>query len=116
MGSIPPVSHRRPESEFVYDSANVEKLRLLSLQRQQSSPEFNYINNNITLYEERKQRKEASLDIEKRMQLKLSDQNATENLKNIYDSLEELSFPKKKVELKVVEDQLAKSRGKRRFK
>ena len=43
------------------------------------------------------------------MQLKLSDQNATENLKNIYDSLEELSFPKK-VELKVVEDQLAKSR------
>ena len=50
--SIPPVSHRRPESEFVYDSANVEKLRLLSLQRQQSSPEFNYINNNITLYEE----------------------------------------------------------------
>ena len=108
--SIPPVSHRRPESEFVYDSANVEKLRLLSLQRQQSSPEFNYINNNITLYEERKQRKEASLDIEKRMQLKLSDQNATENLKSIYDSLEELSFPKKKVELKVVEDQLAKSR------
>ena len=43
------------------------------------------------------------------MQLKLSDQNATENLKNIYDSLEELSFQKES-ELKVVEDQLAKSR------
>ncbi len=44
------------------------------------------------------------------MQQKLQDTNSTEQLSDWYDSFDELSFPKKEVRLRIVEDQLAKSR------
>ena len=44
------------------------------------------------------------------MQEKIQDTNSTDQLNELYNSFDELSFPKKDIKLRIVEDQLAKSR------
>ena len=108
--SIPPVNHRRTDNEFVYDIDNVEEIQKRSLERQKKAPEFNYIHQNIEIFQDRKNKKDAILDLSVRLQEKILDTNSTEQLNELYDSLDELSFPKKEIKLRIVEDQLAKSR------
>ena len=108
--SIPPVNHRRTENEFVYDIDNVEEIQKRSLERQKMAPEFNYIHQNIEIFKERKNKKDAILDLAVRLQEKIKDTNSTDQLNELYDSFDDLSFPKKEIKLRIVEDQLAKSR------
>ena len=108
--SIAPVNHRRTENEFVYDIAHVEEIQQRSINRQQKAPEFDYIHQNIEIFKDRKNKKSAILNLDIRLQQKLQDTNSTEQLSDWYDSFDELSFPKKEVRLRIVEDQLAKSR------
>ena len=108
--SIPPVNHRRTENEFVYDIDNVEEIQKRSLERQKMAPEFNYIHQNIEIFKDRKNKKDAILDLAVRLQEKIKDTNSTDQLNELYDSFDELSFPKKEIKLRIVEDQLAKSR------
>jgi carboxyl-terminal processing protease len=108
--SIAPVNHRRTENEFVYDIDNVEEIQKRSFERQKIAPEFKYIHQNIEIFKERKNKKDAILDLAVRLKEKIQDTNSTDQLNELYDSFDELSFPRKELKLKIVEDQLAKSR------
>ena len=108
--SIAPVNHRRTENEFVYDMDNVEEIQKRSLDRQKMAPEFDYIHKNIEIFKDRKNKKNAVLDLAVRLQDKIQDTNSTDQLNDLYDSFDGISFPKKEIKLRIVEDQLAKSR------
>ena len=108
--SIAPVNHRRTDNEFVYDMDNVEEIQKRSLDRQKMAPEFDYIHQNIEIFKDRRNKKDAILDLAVRLQDKIQDTNSTDQLNDLYDSLDGISFPKKEIKLRIVEDQLAKSR------
>ena len=74
------------------------------------APEFDYIHQNIEIFKDRKNKKNAVLDLAVRLQDKIQDTNSTDQLNDLYDSFDGISFPKKEIKLRIVEDQLAKSR------
>ena len=103
--SIASVNHRRPDHEFLYDNERVEKLLELSMSRQKDGPEFKYINDNIDLYIKKKDNKEAPLDLKLRLSERNKDNKISNDLKTAYDALKEISFPLKKISLKIVDEQ-----------
>ena len=113
--SIAPVNHRRPQNEFVYSEEEVQKILSLSKTRQESEDEFLYIERNIDLFENRKNRKSTKLDLKSRILEKVADNNITSELDEMYESLTDLSFPMKEIQLEVVKEQIAKSREVRGF-
>ena len=92
-----------------------KKILSLSKTRQESEDEFLYIERNIDLFENRKNRKSTKLDLKSRILEKVADNNITSELDEMYESLTDLSFPMKEIQLEVVKEQIAKSREVRGF-
>lgn len=108
--SIPAVNFRRPVNEFVYDDHNIEKLKKYSLERQNISPEFSYLNRYVEWYKEKRNEDIVSLNFQKRIQKKKTDYNFTTQLDNQLDQLAEISFKKKDFTLDIVQSQNLKSK------
>ncbi len=108
--TIPPVSHRRPDYEFVYNENELDFILQSSLSRQTKLDEFKYINKNIEIFKSKKDKKEVSLNLQTRFEERLVDSNMSLSLKSTFKSFQSFSFPKKDVSLDIVEKQQEKSR------
>ena len=106
---IPAVNFRRPEEEFLYALEDVEKLRTLSEERQDTLSEFRYLKENISWFKKKRETKTLSLNLATRLSQKNSDQEVSQGLSNTYKSLAEKSFPFSEVNLQIVQDQTLKS-------
>ena len=106
---IPAVNFRRPEEEFLYALEDVEKLRTLSEERQDTLSEFKYLKENISWFKKKRETKTLSLNLATRLSQKNSDQEVSQGLSNTYKSLAEKSFPFSEVNLQIVQDQTLKS-------
>jgi carboxyl-terminal processing protease len=108
--TIAAVNFRRPNNEFVYKLDNVIKLRNQSLERQNTQPEFEYLNSYVNWYKEKRNDTTVSLNLENRLEQKRLDQNFTAELDNQLDELSKLSFEKMDIALDIVLSQNLKSR------
>lgn len=108
--TIPPVSHRRPDYEFVYTDDELNFISQSSLSRQKQLAEFKYIDRNIEIFKSKKDQKKASLNLQNRFEQRLIDSNISVSLKSTFDSFKSFSFPKKDIALEVVQKQQEKSR------
>jgi len=107
---IPAVNFRRPVNEFVYNDQDIEKLKKFSLERQNISPEFSYLNRYVEWYKEKRNEDIVSLNLQKRIQKKKTDYNFTTQLDNQLEQLAEISFKKKDFNLDIVQSQNLKSK------
>ena len=108
--SIPPVSYRRPDYEFAYNEDELDYVLQTSMVRQKELDEFKYINKNISIFKEKKDKNKAVLNLQNRFEERLLDSNISSNLNNTYKSFQGLSFPQKKVSLMIVKEQQEKSK------
>lgn len=108
--TIAAVNFRRPNNEFVYKLASVDKLKKQSLERQNTQPEFQYLNRYVNWYKEKRNDTIVSLNLENRLEQKRLDQNFTAELDNQLDELSKLSFEKMDISLDIVLSQNLKSR------
>jgi len=108
--SIPPVSYRRPDYEFAYNEDELDYVLQTSMVRQKELDEFKYINKNISIFREKKDKNKAVLNLQNRFEERLLDSNISSNLNNTYKSFQGLSFPQKKVSLMIVKEQQEKSK------
>lgn len=106
---IPAVNFRRPDEEFLYDLEDVEKLRTLSEERQDTLSEFKYLKENISWFKKKRDTKTLSLNLATRLSQKNTDQEVSQGLSETYKSLAEKSFPFSEVNLQIVKDQTLKS-------
>ena len=111
--SIPSVNHRRPDYEFVYNEVELDYVLQSSLERQKELDEFKYINKNISIFKEKKEKNKAVLNLQNRFEERLLDSNISSTLSKTYESFKGLSFPQKKVTLKIVMEQQEKSKAAR---
>ena len=108
--SIPPVSYRRPDYEFAYNEDELDYVLQTSMVRQKELDEFKYINKNISIFKEKKDKNKAVLNLQNRFEERLLDSNISSNLNNTYKSFQGLSFPQKKVSLMIVKEQQERSK------
>jgi len=108
--TIAAVNFRRPNNEFVYKLDSVDKLKKQSLERQNTQPEFQYLNRYVNWYKEKRNDTIVSLNLENRLEQKRLDQNFTAELDNQLDELSKLSFEKMDISLDIVLSQNLKSR------
>ena len=106
---IPAVNFRRPDEEFLYTLDDLEKLKELSEERQNTFSEFTYLKENISWFKKKRETKTLSLDLATRLSRKKTDLEVSQALSKTYESLAEKSYPFSEVQLQVVKDQTLKS-------
>jgi len=106
---IPAVNFRRPDEEFLYALDDLEKLKELSEERQNSFSEFTYLKENISWFKKKRETKTLSLNLATRLSRKNTDLEVSQALSKTYESLSEKSYPFSEVKLQIVKDQTLKS-------
>ena len=108
--SIAPVNFRRSADEFVYKTEVVNLLNEASNDRQNSLPEFSYLNKNVNWYKKKREDKNLSLNFKNRFTQKIEDQDFTKKMNDEFEKLSKVAFFKKNIPLDIVESQNLKSR------
>lgn len=107
---IPAVNYRRPADEFRVNEDELKKLREASLGRQEGEEEFAYLRKNVNWYKGKREQKEFSLNLDKRLKGKAEDEAFTKRLNEEVEELAEKAFPAKRIRLNVVLEQERRSR------
>ncbi len=106
---IPAVNFRRPKEEFVYDPERIDKLKELSRARQETLPEFIYLQENVSWIRKKRETKQLSLNLPERISQKKKDEEGSKSLSETYKGLAPQAFPFSRIKLQVVKDQTLKS-------
>jgi carboxyl-terminal processing protease len=107
---IPGVNYRRPAEEFRIRPENSKQLLETSLKRQREKEEFIYLRKNVDWYKVKRDKKEFSLNLAKRLEQKTKDEDFTKELNEEMKELAAKSFPARQVRLDVVRGQDRRSR------
>ena len=107
---IPGVNYRRPAEEFRIRPEESKQLLETSLKRQQEREEFAYLRKNVDWYKGKRDQKEFSLNLAKRLEQKTKDEDFTKELNEEMKDLATKSFPARQVRLDVVRIQDRRSR------
>ncbi len=107
---IPGVNYRRPTEEFRITSEAAKRLLETSLKRQKKEEEFTYLQKNVNWYKGKREQKEFSLNLEKRLEDKAKDEAFSKKLNEEMKRLAEKSFPTRRIRLDVVRQQDRRSR------
>ena len=107
---IPGVNYRRPAEEFRIRPEDSKQLLEASLKRQQEQEEFTYLRKNVDWYKGKREQKEFSLNLAKRLKQKTKDEDFTKELNEEMKELAGKSFPARQVRLDVVRSQDRRSR------
>jgi carboxyl-terminal processing protease len=107
---IPGVNYRRPAEEFRIRPEDSKQLLEASLKRQQEQVEFTYLRKNVDWYKGKREQKEFSLNLAKRLEQKTRDEDFTKELNEEMKELAGKSFPARQVRLDVVRSQDRRSR------
>ena len=107
---IPGVNYRRPAEEFRIRPEGSKQLLETSLKRQREKEEFAYLRKNVDWYKGKRDQKEFSLNLAKRLEQKTKDTDFTKELNEEMKELAAKSFPARQVRLDVVRSQDRRSR------
>ena len=107
---IPGVNYRRPSEEFRIRPEDTKSLLETSFKRQRVKEEFAYLRKNVDWYKGKRDQKEFSLNLSKRLELKAKDEEFTKQLNAEMKELAAKSFPARQVRLDVVRSQDRRSR------
>jgi carboxyl-terminal processing protease len=107
---IPGVNYRRPAEEFRIRPEDSKQLLETSLKRQREKEEFAYLRKNVDWYKGKREQKEFSLNLAKRLEQKTKDEDFTKELNEEMKELAGKSFPARQVRLDVVRSQDRRSR------
>ena len=107
---IPAVNFRKSANQFSFSENDIENLNKDTTERRIDSKIFQYLNENISFFKNRRRQKTFSLNLDKRLQHREIENKKTEKLKNTMDSFSSLSYPTKQIKLNIVEDQISQSR------
>ena len=107
---IPGVNYRRPAEEFRIRPEDSKQLLETSLKRQREKEEFAYLRKNVDWYKGKRDQKEFSLNLAKRLEQKTKDTDFTKELNEEMKELAAKSFPARQVRLDVVRSQDRRSR------
>ncbi len=101
---IPAVVSRRGSDDFVIGDGAIAYLKKLSLKRQESLPEFDYLQTNINWYQDKREQKAFSLNLEERLKQSREDDVFRERMSESMKKLAEGIYSSKPVKLDVVLD------------
>jgi carboxyl-terminal processing protease len=107
---IPGVNYRRPAEEFRIRPEESKQLLETSLKRQREKEEFAYLRKNVDWYKGKRDQKEFSLNLAKRLEQKTKDEDFTKELNEEMKELAGKTFPTRQVRLDVVRSQDRRSR------
>jgi carboxyl-terminal processing protease len=107
---IPGVNYRRPAEEFRIRPEESKQLLETSLKRQREKEEFAYLRKNVDWYKGKRDQKEFSLNLAKRLEQKTKDEDFTKELNEEMTELAAKTFPARQVRLDVVRRQDRRSR------
>ncbi len=107
---IPGVNYRRPAEEFRIRPEESKQLLETSLKRQREKEEFAYLRKNVDWYKGKRDQKEFSLNLAKRLEQKTKDEDFTKELNEEMTELAAKTFPARQVRLDVVRSQDRRSR------
>ena len=107
---IPGVNYRRPAEEFRIRPEDSKQLLETSLKRQREKEEFAYLRKNVDWYKGKREQKEFSLNLAKRLEQKTKDEDFTKELNEEMTELAAKTFPASQVRLDVVRSQDRRSR------
>jgi len=105
------VNFNRPSDEFYTNQNQIKQLKNLSMDRQNSNPEFKYLSDNIEIFNARNKRKSVSLNLSKRHSEKQKDKDVSDQQEDKYRLLSDLVTYRKNVTLDIVESQNLKSKA-----
>ena len=107
---IPAVNYRRPAQEFRIVPENLKRLLDSSLKRQQDEEEFSHLKKNVDWYKGKREQKEFSLNLARRLSDKAKDELFSKQLNENMKLLADKSYPSKRIRLEVVRSQDRRSR------
>ena len=107
---IAAVNFRKTNKQFSFSENIKSQLNEKATERRAGSKSFNYLNENITFYKSKREQKEFSLNLNERLSERARERIKSDSLNEKKDSLKEKSFPSKKIQLSIVEDQIQQSR------
>ena len=107
---IAAVNFRKTSEQFSFSEDIISHLNDKATKRRATSKSFKILNENLTLFKDKRDQKEFSLNLNERLSERASEREESDSLKEKQDSLIEKSFPSKKILLSIVDEQIQQSR------
>ena len=108
--TIAAVNFRKTEDQYSIESTILETLREHANERRQKSEIFHYLKKSIEFFKSKREQKTFSLNLSKRVKDRYEERLESESLNSEMKDLNEFSYPKKDIQLSIVEAQLSQSR------
>ena len=108
--SIPAVNFRKTLEQYSFNKLAIDTLKKNAEERRKKSDVFNYLNENIDFFKQKREKKTFSLNLEHRLDQRIQENSKNEDFKNIFKGFSKLSYPSREIVLSIVSDQISQSR------
>ena len=107
---IAAVNFRKTNEQFSFNDNITSQLNDKAAERRAESKSFEYLNENISFFKSKREQNEFSLNLNDRLKERIKEKRKSEQLKEKQDSFKEISYPSKKIQLSIVDEQILQSR------
>ena len=107
---IAAVNFRKTNEQFSFNDNITSQLNDKSAERRAESKSFEYLNENISFFKSKREQNEFSLNLNDRLKERIKEKRKSEQLKEKKDSFKQISYPSKKIQLSIVDEQILQSR------
>ena len=108
--SIPAVNFRKTLEQYSFNKLAIDTLKRDAEERRKKSDVFNYLNENIDFFKQKREKKTFSLNLELRLDQRIQENSKNEDFKKIFKGFSKLSYPSREIVLSIVSDQISQSR------
>ena len=108
--SIPAVNFRKTLEQYSFNKLAIDTLKKDAEERRKKSDVFNYLNENIDFFKQKREKKTFSLNLEHRLDQRIQENSKNEDFKKIFKGFSKLSYPSREIVLSIVSDQISQSR------
>jgi carboxyl-terminal processing protease len=107
---IAAVNFRKTNEQFSFNDNITSQLNDKAAERRAESKSFEYLNENISFFKSKREQNEFSLNLNDRLKERIKEKRKSEQLKEKKDSFKQISYPSKKIQLSIVDEQILQSR------
>ena len=107
---IAAVNFRKTSEQFSFNDNITSQLNDKAAERRAESKSFEYLNENISFFKSKREQNEFSLNLNDRLKERIKEKRKSEQLKEKKDSFKQISYPSKKIQLSIVDEQILQSR------
>lgn len=108
--SIPAVNFRKTLEQYSFNKLAIDTLKKDAEERRKKSDVFNYLNENIDFFKQKREKKTFSLNLEHRLDQRIQENSKNEDFKKIFKEFSKLSYPSREIVLSIVSNQISQSR------